>query len=874
MLDLVPRVTKDAWLPASLAAVAAFDDASARIALVDAAGRYVDVSPSYAASFGYGIDQLRGMPWQLTVQIHDHEVMDGALEHLALGEHVTVEVRGVRADGSEFDCEVMLVPSLGPSGEYRGHHHYMRDVSERRASERALRESEAQYKRIIETANEGIWTVDAENRTTFINRRMAEMLGYDEEEMLDRSIFDFMDNDGQRITDQETKRRREGLREHRDFCFRRKDGSEFWALVSATPLMIEGAHTGALAMVTDINDRKRAERELAELALRDSLTSLPNRALLEDRLQHALQIGAQQRTTLAVFFVDIDRFKTVNDTLGHDAGDQVLRAVVPRLQRALRAQDTLARFGGDEFVVLCEDVEGERHAMAIAQRLVDALAQPVALERATFAMSASVGVVVAHPGERTGQDIIRDADVAMYRAKECGGGRFEIFDETMRTRLMAQVTLENDFRGAIDRGEFKLLYQPIVNLADDRVICFEALLRWYHPERGVIAPDTFIPMAERTGLIVPLGEWIVRDACRQIASWCAEFNDPAWARVTVNVSARQLEDRGFPEKVREALEQSGVEAHRLGVELTETALMDQHGETASETLPALRKLGLRLMIDDFGTGYSSLSYLRSFPIDGLKIDGQFIAELSAEQSTLPIVQAVVGMARALGLSLIAEGVEDIDQLRTLIDLGCDCVQGFFYSRPLPPEAVPEWVQRHATGTPLAGRRRAADPNGTTVTVGEAARALDVSHSTLRRWLDDGRLGSHRTSGGHRRIYLEDLQDFQRRNSPRVRLAETSLPSGCLPLLAELLDGHGQMLASTAGRAVYDPRGPGWFSTRSARARLSRSGSPPSRARAGRATTTASPTSRGASSARRSSRARPRLNATSSPSASPPRWPAR
>ena len=817
LLELVPQVTKDAWLPASLAAVAAFDDASARIALVDAAGRYVDVSPSYAASFGYGIDQLRGMPWQLTVQVHDHDVMDGAIEHVALGGQATVELRGLRRDGSSFDAEIVLVPDLGPGREYRGHRQFLRDITRRKDAERAVHDSEARYKRIVETSNEGVWTVDAELLTTFVNRRMAEMLGYDEEDMLGRPLEEFLhDGAAQLVTVAGDRQPEIPDREPRDVCLRRKDGSVFWALLSTARLVQGGEFGGALAMVTDINGRKRAEQELSQLALHDSLTSLPNRSLLEDRIEHALRLSARWDTTLAVFFLDMDGFKTVNDSLGHEAGDDVLRAVVPRLEHAVRPQDTLARFGGDEFVVLCEDIAGERDAMAIAQRLVDAFATPIETDRGRFSTTVSIGVAVTRHAEHSGVEMIRDADTAMYRAKEAGGGRFEIFDDEMRTRLMAQVRLENDFRSALELGQFRLLYQPILSLGDDHVVGFESLLRWFHPRNGVIAPEEFVPIAERTGLIVPLGRWALGEACRQVAAWLEADPGASWARVNVNVSARQLEDPSFPEHLGAAIEEAGISRDRVAIELTESVADGPSGPRRARTLAALRRTGVRLMIDDFGTGYSSLSYLRAFPIDGLKIDREFVTHINSEPSTMPIVKAVAGMAQSLGLTLVAEGVEEEAQVTALLALGCDHVQGFLHARPLPPASVPGWVARHATRAPPRATR-----SEQSVSMHQAAEALGVSQSTLRRWIDQGRLPAQRTPGGHRRLGLEDLRAVKATATAtaRVRLRQVLAPEHRLPVLAELLTVHADDLVLTTCRALYDPRGPGWFERDEGRAPL-------------------------------------------------------
>jgi diguanylate cyclase (GGDEF)-like protein len=432
-------------------------------------------------------------------------------------------------------------------------------------------------------------------------------------------------------------------------------------------------------------ERRRTEERTQHEALHDALTGLPNRSLFFDRLQHALSVAERRRTTVAVLFLDLDQFKLVNDSLGHAAGDELLAAIAPRIEQALRPGDTVARFGGDEFAVLAEDVGNEHGAIRIAERIAEALARPLILREREHFVSASIGISIG-TGTEEPEALIRDADAALYRAKDHGRGGYEIFDEVMRSRVIEHMQTENDLRRALQRQEFVLHYQPVVSLADGSVVSMEALLRWDHPERGLIGPLAFIPVAEETRLVVPIGRWVIEQACRQAASWQRLRPDSAPVSVAVNLSARQLADPELLPHVEESIRANGIEPSTLWLELTESTLLADiaHVERALE---ALERLGVRLVLDDFGVGFSSLGYLKRLPLSMVKLDRTFVENVTDSEHDAAIVRAVSEMAETIGIGVVAEGVETEEQVRMARELGCGYAQGFHFAEPVPASYV-------------------------------------------------------------------------------------------------------------------------------------------------------------------------------------------
>ena len=582
------------------------------------------------------------------------------------------------------------------------------------------------------------------------------------------------------------------------------------------------------------------EEEVKHRALHDPLTGLPNRFLFVDRVHHALALAARDGGSVAVLVLNIDRFKVVNDTLGHQRGDELLAELARRLEPLVAESDTLAHMGGDEFALLCEGLPGERGAIEVAQRVLDAIAVPIAIEDRPVFVNVSIGIAVSDGRSHSAESVVRDADVAMYRAKDHGGARFELFDGAMRQRMMERLMLEEDLRRALERDELELYYQPLVDLDLRRIVAVEALVRWRHPRHGIVLPGAFVPVAEESGLIVPLGRWVLREACRQLARWTA---DPAidLPCLTVNLSGRQLAEPALAEELAGILRQTGVEPERLGLELTESVLMEGNSSPTA-VLQDLKDLGVRLMLDDFGTGYSSLNHVKRFPIEAIKVDREFVTGVVEDPGDRHILSAIVSMASAMDVAVIAEGVESAEQARWLRHIGIGLVQGYAFGRPAPAAAM-DTLLRH--GLPLDRLALAFQPlsdepavmptaprgltapapagaaGGATVTLGEAAEALGVSSSTVRRWADTGRIQVVRTSGGHRRFPASELRrlNAETASTTRTQVRPVALPTEALPALHELLGGAAGELSAAVTRGLYDGPVHGWFASSAGREQL-------------------------------------------------------
>ena len=650
--------------------------------------------------FGYRAEEVIGQLFTLIMPERFREqCMLGLRRYLETHESRviggTTELIGLRNDGGEFPVELSL-GEVQEDGD-RLFAAIIRDITERKRSEEALRQLSRQNEMVLNSAGEGIFGLDLQGITTFINPAAARMTGWDIDELSGQRLHDFLHHskpDGTPYPSEECPIYavfKTGATLSRDNeVFWRKDGTHFPVEYVSTPIVEGDKILGAVVTFKDITERKALEKKLQYQAFHDPLTDLPNRALFMDRLGHALARAGQQASEVAVLFTDLDNFKVINDSLGHKAGDQLLVAVAERLKACLRPVDTVARLGGDEFTLLLEGVTGVSDAARVAERIAQELRAPFALEAQEVFATTSTGIAVSSSAQGQPTDLLRHADLAMYRAKSKGKACYEVFEPSMSIDALERLELETELRRALGREEFRVYYQPEILLESGDIVGMEALVRWEHPEHGLLLPQEFLPIAEESNLIMPIGQWVLREACKQLRTWQEQYPNIAPLVMSVNLSTREFFQ---PSLIAEILRETGVDPRTLQLEITEGAVAYDNAQNANNTLWNLKTLGVQLAIDDFGMGYSSLSYLKRFPVDLLKIDRSFVRELGKDLKDTKIVAAIIHLARALDLKVIAEGVETAEQVEQLRKMECDMVQGSYFSKPLPSGAVSDLLQQ-------------------------------------------------------------------------------------------------------------------------------------------------------------------------------------
>lgn len=559
-----------------------------------------------------------------------------------------------------------------------------------------MEESEERFRSAFDYAAIGMALVSTDGRWLQVNRALCNIVGYTEEEMLATDFqnlthIDDVDMASRHIAKLLSDKVSSSPIEKR---YIHKLGHTIWALLSAS--LVRDSKSGSLRLIfqiQDITDRKRAEEKLAHDAFHDALTNLPNRALFMDHLKLAIaRVERHPQQMYALLFLDLDRFKVINDSLGHMVGDQLLVAIAKRLEHRLRPFDTIARLGGDEFTILLEEIKSTEEAIDLTERIQKGLMEPFKIGNHEIFASASIGIALSNIHYKKTDDVLRDADTAMYNAKSLGKARYALFDQSMHDRALQALQMETDLRRAVEREEFFVVYQPIVSLETARLIGFEALVRWQHPERGLISPVDFIPVAEETGYIIPIGQWVLEESCRQLHQWNELLPKGTPLTISVNLSGKQFAQNNLIGQITETLSRTGIDPHALKLEITESVVVENM-ETATDMLNQLRAIGIQLSIDDFGTGYSSLSYLHRLPIDTLKIDRSFITQMIKNNENAEIVRTIVSLAKNLSMSLIAEGVETTEQLEQLQQLGCDNGQGYLFSKPVTAEIATQLVNQ-------------------------------------------------------------------------------------------------------------------------------------------------------------------------------------
>lgn len=617
-------------------------------------------------------DATHEMVPQRMKQAEESGIKAGVVSPILMGSEVVAVMEFFTAEATEPDESLLEI--LTHIGAQLGR------VAERQRAE-------TKFRVLLESAPDAIVIVDGKGRIVLINSQTEKMFGYSRDELSGKSVEILLP---ERFRESHVKhrasydsRRSQRMGPGRVLHARRKDGEEFPAEITLSPVKAEGGPL-IISVLRDFTERKRSEERLNHLATHDPLTNLPNRRMLSEILAKTLPRHQRHKRLVAVMFLDLDRFKIINDTLGHDVGDGLLKGVAKRLVDLVREGDTVVRMGGDEFVLILTDVAEMQDPSRVAQRILDSLSKPFAVEGHELFITTSIGISLFPGDGENPETLLKNADAAMYRAKEQGKNNYQYYSSNINAKASERLSMENSLRHALERGEFLLHYQPRVDLATGRIFGAEALIRWQHPERGLVSPAEFIPLAEETGLIVPIGEWVLRTACAQNKAW--QTAGLSSFRVAVNLSGQQFQEKKLVEMVLRALRESDLSPRFLELELTESIIM-KNAEQTIGTLCKFHGMGIEIAIDDFGIGYSSLNYLKRFPISRLKIDQSFVRDITTDPDDSAIVAAIITMAHSLKLKVVAEAVETSDQLEFLRQLQCDEIQGYLFSRPLPPEEM-------------------------------------------------------------------------------------------------------------------------------------------------------------------------------------------
>ncbi|MEH2171719.1 GGDEF domain-containing response regulator [Nostoc sp.] len=642
---------------------------------------------NYADAFGKEATEVFNIAHQKTRIVIESPVKQVLQSGVTMG--LPEETILIAKNGTEIPIDDSVAPIKDDNGNITGAVLVFQDITERNQILEALARRQQEFKALVENAPDIISRFNSQLRYVYVNPAIEKVTGISAETFIGKTNVELsLPEEFCRICDRKLRQ-----------VFQTKEETEFECSLAIgqqtkhyhARLVPELANDGSvyfvLSIARNITALKLAEAQLIHDAFHDILTGLPNRALFMERLERALmQVKRRANYTFAVLFLDLDRFKVVNDSLGHMIGDQLLTALARRLENCLRTGDTVARLGGDEFTILLDDLQNPNDVISVVERIHETLTFGFQLSGYEVFTTVSIGIALSKGSYNRPEELLRDADIAMYRAKALGKARHEIFDSTMYTQVTQLLELEMDLRRAVERQEFQVYYQPIVLLETYKIIGFEALVRWQHPQHGLVSPDNFIPLAEETGLIIPIGYWVLGEACRQMRAWQVQFPTDPPLTISVNLSTKQFSQPSLIEKINQIIQETGVESGSLKLEITESVLME-NVQLATFMLLQLQQMNIQLHLDDFGIGYSSLSYLHRFPSNALKIDRSFIAKIGADGENLEIVQAIAALAQSLNIDVIAEGVETLEQLAQLRVMKCKYAQGYFFSKPLDRKSV-------------------------------------------------------------------------------------------------------------------------------------------------------------------------------------------
>lgn len=664
------------------------------IARFDSEGCALFVNQATVKTFGFSADELINKnlktagPGSKSVNAMLASMVRRAFDE-GVANRVELELKTVK--GKRY-FDVLNLPERDEQGRVVSVLGIAHDLNDRKQAEEALRSSEERYRRIVDTANEGVWVVDADGMTSFVNARIADMLGYELEDMIGRSMVDFLFEEDKSAQLEKNAALRQGQLGSDERRFRRRNGETLWTLASSSPILsADKDFMGSITLLTDITERKYQQEQLLYQAHYDPLTGLPNRFLAMDRLKQNIKLAARKGASTALLFLDLDDFKKVNDALGHEVGDQVLMLAANRLRQAVRDSDTVARLGGDEFIVLIQDITNGETVRPVAEKIVQAFQEVFQVMGREVILTASLGIAIYPDNGSEPMLLLRNADMAMYYSKASGRNAYHFYTDSMNQNVARRLQMEEQLRLALGREEFYLEYQPIVEVSSGIIVGVEALLRWHNPQLGEVSPGEFIDVAEQTGLVIDIGEWVIESALSSLCDWQQVIGNRF--RLALNISPRQFRQTGFTDRLDAALKKAGIAGSRLELEVTEGILLGAE-VGAAEVIKQLRGLGVSISMDDFGTGYASLSYLRNYHFDTLKIDRVFIRDVIDDPNDRELIIATLRMARSLGVRVVAEGVETAAQLAFLRRELCDCAQGYYLTRPISEQRIKEMLERH------------------------------------------------------------------------------------------------------------------------------------------------------------------------------------